>query len=530
MFTGIKNITDFIYRTSIPSNPNPGSFYWIEEKGKTKFYFADSSKKLLRLDSEVLDILWKDENFIFENKNGIVSVKFNYGSFEEPSNGIAKVEDVIAYINKFHEDFINEEDGIVTFTKGGNTYFAQIKPYKNDAIPEITSSKTPTVILGEIAYFTIKCSDINCDVYYTVKDKTTGNIITEETRLDDFTKLPIEVNYILPPEKYLKYEILLRSKSRENNLWSETKTEIINIQAQLPKPIVSVENILPNKVKFTIENYDECIKLGDIFFSYYEKGIENEDGSAKYIRINGGDFTITKDLVENAGKITKQYWVKIDTDVVDIWKNNVQVVAEYYLPTLTTPTISVYNYSNEYDTSVLKFKIDNYDSTVTYKYGYSSNNLTQTTTGDGGNIITIPASQTQPVTIYIKATKSGYNDSTVASKGSYYFNTPKMYWNVISNDTVIENLTETNIKSYNSINGKSFPVEITATKSKLDVSDGYGKMIFAYNKNLGKLTSITDKPGNNMTEQFDQITIGNFYVYVLKVAAVYSDLVTIFKK
>lgn len=73
-FEGIENITKFKFRKTKPLYPKPGTFYWVEEdviindeiNHKYCIYFVNNDKKLLRLDSNMFELIVKnkDNNYI----------------------------------------------------------------------------------------------------------------------------------------------------------------------------------------------------------------------------------------------------------------------------------------------------------------------------------------------------------------------------------------------------------------------------------------------------------------------------------
>ena len=72
-FEGIENITKFKFRNTKPKYPKPGTFYWIEEdvpmedngeiniEHKYGIYFVNNDKELLRLDSNMFQIITSNE-------------------------------------------------------------------------------------------------------------------------------------------------------------------------------------------------------------------------------------------------------------------------------------------------------------------------------------------------------------------------------------------------------------------------------------------------------------------------------------
>lgn len=51
-FTGKKEVTTFVWRDSLPTEPIAGTFYWIDNKNGTALYFANYDSELLRLDNK----------------------------------------------------------------------------------------------------------------------------------------------------------------------------------------------------------------------------------------------------------------------------------------------------------------------------------------------------------------------------------------------------------------------------------------------------------------------------------------------
>ena len=51
-FTGKKEVTTFVWRDNIPTEPIAGTFYWIDDKNGTALYFANYDSELLRLDNK----------------------------------------------------------------------------------------------------------------------------------------------------------------------------------------------------------------------------------------------------------------------------------------------------------------------------------------------------------------------------------------------------------------------------------------------------------------------------------------------
>ena len=56
-FTGKKEVTTFVWRDTLPTEPIAGTFYWIDDKNGTALYFANYDSELLRLDNKKISEL-----------------------------------------------------------------------------------------------------------------------------------------------------------------------------------------------------------------------------------------------------------------------------------------------------------------------------------------------------------------------------------------------------------------------------------------------------------------------------------------
>ena len=143
---------------------------------------------------------------------------------------------------------------------------------------------------------------------------------------------------------------------------------------------------------------------------------------------------------------------------------------------------------------------------------YSLDNGTTWLTYDPNNKPVINSTST----VLARATKDDWINSDNAS-ANVTVGTLKMYWSVIPFDE--ENMQElpdpetvAEIEAMTSINRKTFPVTIETS--------GYGRVCFAYDKNLRNLTSAKDENQFEYIVQFDKFEIDNKYkVYVLQFSA-----------
>ena len=76
-FTGKKEVTTFVWRGSLPTEPIAGTFYWVDDENGTALYFANYDSELLRLDNkniselDLSDELRKKINGLIEEDNQI---------------------------------------------------------------------------------------------------------------------------------------------------------------------------------------------------------------------------------------------------------------------------------------------------------------------------------------------------------------------------------------------------------------------------------------------------------------------------
>ena len=76
-FTGKKEVTTFVWRDSLPTEPIAGTFYWVDDENGTALYFANYDSELLRLDNkniseiDLSDELRKKINGLIEEDNQI---------------------------------------------------------------------------------------------------------------------------------------------------------------------------------------------------------------------------------------------------------------------------------------------------------------------------------------------------------------------------------------------------------------------------------------------------------------------------
>lgn len=238
MFKGIKDIVSFVYRKTIPSNPDAATIYWVESDSGTEIYFADDKKRLIRLDSNIVDIVTNgsDENIIVEKNGDSLTLKLKYGDFGDSDtyDGLATVRSIIQYFGNGFE--VDKENNIVKFTKNGEVYYSPVKPFVNAANLDI-ADKIKYSTGGNVA-FTVTSSDPDCDIYYTVSTnpnnvvspKTSGTLIGETNTILLSTNLNKQTT---------NYYVSLQARSRESGLWSQVKTITCMIWRKLAKPTIT---------------------------------------------------------------------------------------------------------------------------------------------------------------------------------------------------------------------------------------------------------------------------------------------------
>lgn len=425
MYTGIKSLANFVYRTSVPRRPSAGTFYWVENNGESKLFFSDRDNHLIRLDSGIVSVISNDNNFIVEKEpDGIIKIKLKYGDFSNKTDErISRVCDVINYFKSMV--VVDTNNGIVKFNDeyNINTYYTPLKRYTNDVYPEIVETEKESYYGGTV-YFEVLCDD-NYDVYYTTSSSM-SSIRTPRvygTLLTDKKKLGITVSSSF---RNITRYICLQSKSKESGLWSNTRTYECVIRRKLLEPTVSINS-----------NYvDE-----------YSSEMS---------------FTVNK------------------------------------------------NSSNTSSASIF--------------YGYSENDINNVLHGNTISGI----DRKSNVTLYVQSRASGYVSSDIVSYGPVEYGRKPMYWDVVDGEPNLNISSLRNkIKSKPDNNG-NFTVEVNSLES--NVSSAYGRMIFAYDKSYGELTSIEDRNGSSMNEQFYKVESGDYYYYILKEPSIYTGVTTVFKK
>lgn len=79
-FTGKKEVTTFVWRDSLPTEPIAGTFYWVDDENGTALYFANYDSELIRLDNkniselDLSDELRKKINGLIEEDNHIKNI------------------------------------------------------------------------------------------------------------------------------------------------------------------------------------------------------------------------------------------------------------------------------------------------------------------------------------------------------------------------------------------------------------------------------------------------------------------------
>lgn len=83
-FTGKKEVTTFVWRDSLPTEPIAGTFYWVDDENGTALYFANYDSELLRLDNKNIseldlsdELKKKINNITIDELNNLMTINID---------------------------------------------------------------------------------------------------------------------------------------------------------------------------------------------------------------------------------------------------------------------------------------------------------------------------------------------------------------------------------------------------------------------------------------------------------------------
>ena len=362
MFTGIKDIASFVYRKTKPTNPDAGTFYWVEKPDGTEIYFTDTSKNLIRLDSNIIDIVTNetDSNIIVERNGNALTLKLKYGDFgdSETYDGVATVRDIIQYFGNGFE--VDKDNNIVKFTKNGEVFYSPVKPFVNATnldIPDKIKYSTG----GNVA-FTVTSSDPDCDIYYTVSSNL-NNVVspkTSGTLIGSGNTILLNTNL---NKQTTNYYVSLQARSRESGLWSQVKTITCMIWRKLAKPTIAFSPANNDYVKTKTLSMT-CSNCADPNIDYTLNGgskIRFSSATSKLTRPSKSDNTY-----EIRAMATKAGWTNSDwSDVYTTRLSSETLEAPILSVEQTYPSASAkIRISNLYDENKVRISLDNGDEVL----------------------------------------------------------------------------------------------------------------------------------------------------------------------
>ena len=167
MPTTIKNFVEFKYRKdTLPTNPMPGTFYWIEtgdgDLKKTHLYFTTSDNQLIRIDNHNFQRLVEDDPYIDlvtdETDSDIQKISLKYGTFPEvqkdengqlilspisdSDEGLVKLSSVVNY-------FGNVVNDVIGSFNDSQFYECGVNYGKTDKIGDIDSGLSKSDFTGD---------------------------------------------------------------------------------------------------------------------------------------------------------------------------------------------------------------------------------------------------------------------------------------------------------------------------------------------------------------------------------------------
>lgn len=132
----IKQHTSFKYRNTKPTNPHPGTFYWIENGDNLELYFCFSDGSLKRLDNVAGDIDGLDE--ILKN--------LDLSDYEKKKDHDADIKGVQSQIKDCHTHCDGRMDGLQSLIESLKEILSDMNlnvyGYTYNATPEITENES----------------------------------------------------------------------------------------------------------------------------------------------------------------------------------------------------------------------------------------------------------------------------------------------------------------------------------------------------------------------------------------------------
>lgn len=281
-----------------------------------------------------------------------------------------------------------------------------------------------------------------------------------------------------------------------------------------------------------MKNFDQA-HLPDAYFAVcvgsnkiYVYNSDNEviESTGKWREISGGsgDATFTEDFTTNitVGGIDSGTEIKAGDSVCTVIKN---MLLKYIKPVISltlTPNKTLYYIGENVDKEELKIDVTKNSGNIT-KIIVKRGNDTLTTEENAAGITSFKFTDTTAITNTVSYSIIGTGTDEITASKSITFCNPSFIGTVDSDVTTPTEDIILNLSKY-AVNKKGY----TYTNFTMD----YGKILYAYPKTFGSLTSITDGV-NNYTNSYEkqEITINingtnvDYLVYLLKDAAGISD-------
>ena len=130
----IMSLVDFVHRGSKPSNPNKGTFYWVEENDKTEIWFASTNDEegliLLnnKLDDGIISRISDAEGNIDNIRNILNEIDLSPYLTNDDLTGYVKTEDIENFITSDDLDYLASKSDLDGYVK------------KDDVVDYLTSS------------------------------------------------------------------------------------------------------------------------------------------------------------------------------------------------------------------------------------------------------------------------------------------------------------------------------------------------------------------------------------------------------
>jgi hypothetical protein len=205
-FTGKKEVTTFVWRDSLPTEPIAGTFYWVDDENGTALYFANYDSELLRLDNkniseiDLSDELRKKINGLIEEDNQIKN------TIEENEKATSSaLNDLNERINQAENTIEEDEEVVAASLNDLNDKIGSVSGELTDKINNIGEDNLIEELKKKINNITIdepnNLMTINIDdkKYYStifagVSSPTIPAQSSEEITTSDTKSIPITQN------------------------------------------------------------------------------------------------------------------------------------------------------------------------------------------------------------------------------------------------------------------------------------------------------------------------------------------------